>query len=292
MSTSYAVDTQRKAHVLARAQRWVLTLLLLGFTLLVITPLLWMGLMSVRTPAAILRNPYGLPGSIRWENYVELMFSPNIRFYRFFLNSIFVNVFTLLLLTALSTLGGYGFGRQRYEFRLRPLIFTLLLFALMLPPQVMYIPQFAMMAQYGLLNTRWSLVLLYAALGLPFSIYVMATFFSQLPTELEDAARIDGCHDFRIFWQIMLPLARPALATVILINFNHFWNELLLAITMVTDPDKRTLPAAMMMFVGEHGANYAIAAASLVTALLPVLILYLFLSERFIEGLTAGAVKG
>ncbi len=90
----------------------------------------------------------------------------------------------------------------------------------------------------------------------------------------------------------MFPLARPAISAVILINFLAFWNELLLSITMVTDPAKRTLPAAMMMFVGEHGANYAIAAASLVSSMLPIFILYLVLSDRFIEGLTAGALKG
>jgi raffinose/stachyose/melibiose transport system permease protein len=148
------------------------------------------------------------------------------------------------------------------------------------------------MGKYGLLNSRWSLILLYTASALPVSTYLMSTYFSQLPSELEDAARIDGCTDLGVFWRVMLPLTRPAIATVVLINFLNFWNELLLAITMVTNPDMRTLPAAMMMFVGEHGSDYAIAAASLVTAMLPVLILYLFLSDKFIEGLTAGALKG
>jgi raffinose/stachyose/melibiose transport system permease protein len=120
----------------------------------------------------------------------------------------------------------------------------------------------------------------------------MSTYFSQLPTEMEEAARIDGCSDLRMFWQVMLPLARPAVATIILINFMHFWNELLLAVTMNTEPSMRTIQVAMMNFVGEHGSNYAIAAASLVTSMLPVLILYLVLSDRFIEGMTAGALKG
>jgi hypothetical protein len=106
-----------------------------------------------------------------------------------------------------------------------------------------------------------------------------------------EAARIDGCGDLRMFWQVMLPLARPAVATVILINFMHFWNELL-ALTMVTQPEMRTIQVAMMNFVGEHGSDYAIAAASLVTSMLPVLILYIVLSDKFIEGMTAGAVKG
>jgi ABC-type glycerol-3-phosphate transport system permease component len=134
--------------------------------------------------------------------------------------------------------------------------------------------------------------LLYAALGLPVSVYLMSTYFSQLPSEMEDAARMDGCGDLRMFWQIMLPLARPALSTVILVNSLTFWNELLLSVTMVTDPALRTLPAAMFNFVGENASDYGMAATSLVSAMLPLLILYIVLSERFIEGLTAGALKG
>jgi raffinose/stachyose/melibiose transport system permease protein len=249
-------------------------------------------MMSLRTTGEILTDPYGLPEAFRWQNYKKLFFDEDIKFYRFFGNSIFVTVSALGLTIFLSTMGGYGFGRSRYYFRLRGLLFTLLLFALMLPPQILYLPQFRMMSTYGLLGSRWSLVLLYTATGLPVSTYLMSTYFSQLPVELEDAARIDGCNDFLMFWRVMLPIARPAVATVILINFMAFWNELLLAITMLPEQNKRTLPAAMMMFVGEHGADFGIAAASLVSAMLPVLILYIALSDRFIRGLTAGAVKG
>lgn len=270
----------------------IFTIFLMIITLMIIIPFIWMLSMSFRTTRDILTDPYGLPENIDFDNYTQLLFDEDIAFYKYFVNSGFVTFFALILTAILSTAGGYGFGRSRYQFRLRGWVFAILLFALMLPPQIMYLPQFEMMSNYGLLNTRWSLVLLYTASALPVSTYLMTTYFSQLPDELEDAARIDGCNDLRTFLQVMLPLARPALATVLLINFINFWNELLLAITMITDPDKRTLPAAMMLFVGENSANYAMAAASLVTAMLPVLILYIVLSDRFIEGLTAGAIKG
>jgi len=283
---------RRPANWPARLRLSLLTAGLLVFTSLVIIPFVWMILMSLRTTGEILSNPYGLPQAPRWENYVRLFFDPGIRFYRYFYNSLFVTFFALCLVGALATLAGYGFGRPRYNFRFRGWLFALLLFGLILPPQIMYIPQFTLMARYGLLNSRWALVLLYAALGLPVSTYLMATYFSQLPAELEDAARIDGCTDLRMFWQIMLPLARPALATVLLVNSLSFWNELLLSVTMVNNPELRTLPAAMFNFVGENAADYAMAATSLVAAMLPLLILYLILSERFIEGMTAGALKG
>jgi raffinose/stachyose/melibiose transport system permease protein len=294
--TSTYQELRTRQNTLAIARRRInltlLTIVLLVFTMIVIIPFIWMLMLSFRTTGEILQNPYGLPKTLDFQNYIQLLFDPQIHFYTYFFNSIYVTVFSLILTVILATLGGYGFGRSRYEFKFRGWLFAMLLFALMLPPQIMYLPQFTMMGKYGLLNSRWSLILLYTASALPVSTYLMATYFSQLPSELEDAARIDGCSDLGMFWRIMLPLTRPAIATIVLINFLNFWNELLLAITMITNPDLRTLPAAMMMFVGEHGSDYAIAAASLVTAMLPVLILYLFLSDKFIEGLTEGALKG
>jgi raffinose/stachyose/melibiose transport system permease protein len=270
----------------------LITLVLLAFTLIVIVPFIWMLMMSVRTTGEILNDPYGLPSVFRWQNYERLIFDPGIAFYRYFLNSTVVTISAVLLCALLSTLAGYGFGRKRYDFKFRGWIFAILLFALMLPPQILYIPQFTMMSQYGLTNTHASLILLYAALGMPVSTYLMSTYFSQLPSEIEDAALIDGCNDLRMFWDVMLPMARPALATVLLINSLNFWNELLLSLTMLTKPEMRTLPAAMMMFVGENAADFAMAACSLVTAMLPILILYMLLSDKFIEGMTAGALKG
>lgn len=274
------------------SQNAIVLLLLLAITLLIIIPFIWMVIMSFRTTGEILSNPYGLPTSLNFDNYAELLFSPRIAFYRYFYNSVVVTVGSLFLTLAVSTLAGYAFGRSRYRFRFRTAVFSSLLLAMMLPPQIQYLPQFQMMTEYGLLNTHLSLILLYTASALPVSTYLMATFFAELPDELEDAAYIDGCGDLKTFYRVMLPLARPAVSTVLLVNFLNFWNELLLAVTMITRPEMRTLPAAMMLFVGENSSDYAMASASLVVAMLPVLIIYLALSDRFIEGLTAGALKG
>ncbi len=281
-----------RTRTLARLRSILVTTVLLLFTLVFIIPFLWMIVMSLRSSGDILLNPYGLPLHPRWSNYWRLMMDPAIRFYQYFVNSIIVTAASLGITLVLSTLAGYGFGRPRYNFRWRGAVFALLLFSLMLPHQVLYIPQYVMMARYHLINTRWALILIYGSLGLPVSIYLMSTYFAQLPGELEDAARIDGADDLGTFWHVMLPLARPALGTVILINFLSYWNELLLAITLVTRPALRTLPAAMMSFVGDIGTDYAMSATSLVVAMIPILILYLLLSETFIEGLTAGALKG
>ncbi len=204
--------------------RTFITLFLMGITLLIIVPFLWMLVMSFRTTGEILENPYGLPSSIDFDNYTELLFDPDIAFYQYFINSTIVTGGSIVLTLILAALGGYGFGRSRYDFRFRGWLFALLLFALMLPPQIMYIPQFQMIARYGLLNTYWALILLNTASQLPVSTYLLATYFQSLPLELEEAARIDGAGDFRTFLQVMLPLARPVIATVVLTNFLHFWN--------------------------------------------------------------------
>lgn len=278
--------------MIRRIEGGVVTLVLLAFTLMVIIPFVWMIVISLRTTGSILNDPYGLPRPIRWQNYWRLFTDPDIRFYQYYFNSVFVTGFALILNTIVATMGGYVFGRRRFDFKGRSLLLGALLIALMVPVQILYIPQFMMVAKYGLLNTRWALVLLYAALSLPVSIYLLSSYFSQLPSEFEDAARIDGCTEFGIFWRVMLPLIRPALAPVILLNFMTYWNELMLAITMVPQSQYRTLPAALLNFVGEHGSDYAMASASLVSATAPVFILYLFMSEKFVEGMVAGGIKG
>ena len=270
----------------------LITIVLMAFTFLVLIPFIWVILMSVRTTGEILSNPYGLPKQIRWQNYYDLMFDPQIRFYRYFLNSVIVTSGAIVLTLTLSCLGGYGFGRKRFAFKYRGILLIVLLFSLMLPRQAMYIPQFIMMSKYGLLNTRLSLILLYTAFAVTMSAYLMQTYFAQLPEEFEESARIDGATDLQIFWHIMLPLARPVIATLLIFNFMMFWNELLIALTMVTKTELRTLPLAMMNFIGENRAHYGMGAASLVIGMTPVVLLYIALSERFVQGMTAGAIKG
>jgi len=293
-----AASLRRRAPGQMRALLWsrvtvsLVFAAVLVFTIAILIPLAWTVQMSFKTTREILIDPYAMPSQLRLSNYAGLFLNPSVEIQTYFLNSVMVTGGALLISLLLSTMGGYVFGRMRFEFRGRKVFFYVLLFAVMLPPQIYYIPQYQMMAAMGLNNSQWSLILLYAAHSLPVSVYLMSTYFSQLPGELEDAAIIDGCNDWELFWQVMLPLARPAMTTIIILNALYFWNELLLAITVITDPSKRTLPAAIFNFIGELGSNFGGAAASLVVSMLPILVLYLFLSRRLIQGLTAGAVKG
>ncbi|MBN1286382.1 MAG: carbohydrate ABC transporter permease [Anaerolineae bacterium] len=295
----------------ASVRLWALTGGLLVFTVVVGFPFVWMLALSFRNTTEILADPFGLPVPFRAKNYVTLFTDPQIDIFRYVLNSIIVTGGSLILSTMLSALAGYGFARRRFRFRGRELLFGMMFISIMFPAQISLIAQFQQMVSYkiipqfemvagqlqitgwtSLYNNLLSLVLLYSATRLPISVFLLRTFYAQIPQDLEDAARIDGCNDWSMFWRVMFPISRPALATILIFNFIYCWNEFLYAIVMVPTRSSRTLPLAIFNFLGENRSDYALGAASLVASTLPVLLLYLFLSERFIEGMTAGAVKG
>jgi raffinose/stachyose/melibiose transport system permease protein len=270
----------------------VVSAFLVIFTVVVVYPFILMLLMSMRRNAEIILNPIALPTSLQWQNFTQLFTDPRIRFHRYFLNSVVVTVAVLAIVLTLSALAGYGLGRKRYDFRGRAFIFTLFLLSLMIPTQAVYIPQFKMMISYGLYNTRLSIILLYGALQLPMSILLLRSYFQTIPAEMEESAVIDGASDRRVLVSIMIPIARPAFVSVGLLSFIGSWNELLQALTLLSNTALWTLPLAMMNFIGERSASYGMAAASLVVGIAPVVVLYLFSAERFIESMTVGAVKG
>jgi len=263
---------------------------LLAYTMITVAPFFWTTIMSFRLTPEIDANPYGLPVPFHIDNYIYAF--TKFGFARYVLNSAFVTAIALAITTLVTTMAAYAFARRRYSFFLREPLFILIFISIMFPPQIGLLALFELMVRYGLYNTLWGLILVYSASALPFNIYLLRAFFAQIPQDLEDAARIDGCSDWKMFWRVMLPIARPAVATTIVFNFINFWNEFLYAVTFVTQQKARTLPLAVMFFMGEAYLDVGMLAAGLMVASLPVIILYLFLSEQFIKGMTAGAIKG
>lgn len=268
----------------------IIVFMLLVFTLLIAGPFIWTAMMSFRLTTEINANPYGLPIPFHIENYVYAF--TKFGFLQYIRNSAFVTGLALLLATSVTTMAAYGFARKRYLFLGRETLFMLIFISIMFPPQVSLLALFQILVKYKLYNTLWGLVLVYAASALPFNIFILRAFFAQIPQDIEDAARIDGCTDLHMFWRVMLPIATPAVATTIVLNFINFWNEFLYAVTFVTQQSARTLPLAVMFFMGEAYLDVGMLAAGLMVSSLPVIIMYLFLSEQFIKGMTAGALKG
>jgi multiple sugar transport system permease protein/raffinose/stachyose/melibiose transport system permease protein len=270
--------------------RALLLLPVLAYTAFSAGPYVWTAMMSLRTTDEIYRSHYALPIPAHWTKYHTAWTKFGYAIY--FRNSALVSVAAVVLVTAVGAMAAYAFARRRYAFRLREPLFLLIFLSIMFPPQIMLLALFQILVQYKLFNTLTGLVLVYAATELPLTIYLLRAFFAQIPSELEEAARIDGCGDWATFWRVMLPMATPAVATTVILNFIYFWNEFLYAVVFITRQERRTLPLAIQFLVSDQYFDIGMLATGLMIATLPVLLLYLFLSEWFVRGMTAGAIKG
>jgi multiple sugar transport system permease protein/raffinose/stachyose/melibiose transport system permease protein len=295
---------------------------LAAITLVLLGPFIWTLMMSFRLTNEINSNPYGLPIPFRTHNYLYALLPPKedllalaggfgvqseavegwlagiglpdggFGFGRYILNSVLVVVPALAIVTAVTTMAAYTFGRPRFAFRGREVVFLFIFISMLFPPQITLLSLFQLTIFYNVYNTPWALILVYPSMAIAFTTYILRAFFAQIPTEIEEAARIDGCNDWQLFAWVMLPIARPAVATTLIFNFLSFWNEFLYALTLVTKPDLHTIPLASWRWVGEYYLDIGGLAAGLVISMLPIVVLYMLLSEQFMRGMSAGAVKG
>ena len=162
----------------------------------------------------------------------------------------------------------------------------------MFPAKLVLVPLFIQLKSMGLINSHLGLILVYAAGGIPAAVFILTGFFRALPSDLDNAARIDGASEFQVFWRVMLPLVRPQLAIVAIYTAIPIWNDFLLPLAFLQSPELKTVPQGLTVFFGEHATDYGPLFAGLSMAALPLILLYIVLSEQFIKGLTAGATKG
>ncbi len=270
--------------------RYLLLLPLLVYTLYTFGPFLWAAVMSLRTTQEITANHYGLPMPPHWDKYPTAWL--NFGYATYFRNSFIVTAGSVFVVTLVGSMSAYVFARRRFKFPLREPLFLLIFLAIMFPPQITVLALYQVLVKYKLYNTLQGLLLVYSAAELPLTVFLLRGFFSQIPQDIEDAARMDGCSDFQMFWRVMFPMARPAVATTVVLNFITYWNEFLYAVVLVHRQQARTLPLAVMFLLGEQYQDVGMLATGLMIATLPVIILYVFFSEQFIQGITAGALKG
>ena len=249
-------------------------------------PLIWMIVTSLKDSHEVFNTV--LPTEIKWQNFPRVWFAMNFPVH--LANSFYVTSLTVALVVALATPAAYAFAR--YRFPGREIVFYAFIGAMMIPPQAILIPMFQFLKSLDLLNSLTGLALSYVGGGAAFAVFLMRTFFLSLPGELGDAARIDGCNDFQVFWHVYLPLARPGMATVVIIQSLYTWNEFMFSNTLITSPMKKTVQSAVFQAVGQYGTDYTALCSGLIIALVPVVIIYLALQRQFVTGLTAGALKG
>jgi raffinose/stachyose/melibiose transport system permease protein len=270
-----------------RAIRVLAVLLLWGYAAVAIVPMIVMLLDSFRSNTDVLSDPLGLPSSPSFASYstawTEASFATYVR------NSALVTVAAVALDVCVSLPAAYALGR--YAFRGSGVLTAYFLSGLMLPIRLGIVPIFYLLSSFGMQDSRVGLVLVYAASGIPFSVFVLSAFFRGLPRELEEAARIDGAGEFRIFSRVMVPLVRPAIATVVVFRFVPLWNDFFFPLVLLRTTSKYTLPVGLTQFFGEYQTNWSALFAGLTIAVLPLIILFVVATKQIVEGLTAGMSK-
>lgn len=257
-------------------------------SLIVLVPIVFLVLGSFKTVQQFFAAPYGLPASFDFFNYTKAWSEARIS--TTFVNSVLVTGGSVLISTALSCLGAYGLAR--FAFRMRGVIRLLFIGGLVVPVQLIMLPLFVLLRQVGLLGTLPALIVVYSVFGIPLGVLILVGFFATLPRDLEEAARIDGAGHGRVFTDVMLPLMRPAIAAVVILNGVWIWNDFFIALVLSTRPATHTLPVGVMSFFGTYSTEWGLIFANVTISILPVVVAYLAMSRQFISGLTAGAVKG
>lgn len=242
---------------------------------------------SLRSGEDYRRSPGGVPGGLVSEN-VEKAFS-TMHVGQLVLNSVLVVVPSVILITLISCLAGYALVHFEFPLRKTALVFIVALLAM--PPTVLLVPIFRLILGAGLLNQRFGLILVYTAISLPFSIYLLASFMRSVPSELLNAARIDGAGPLRTLWSVVLPLVRPGLLTLVTLNFLFLWNEFLFSLVILQNENNRTIMVGIAQFLGRFDRDYGLISAGLLFSMIPPLLIFVFFQRDIARGLTSGAVK-
>lgn len=249
-------------------------------------PFVWVLITSLKDNNDIYGNSFGLPGIFRWENYSEAWKGANAG--RAFFNSLFVCLITLVILAVITSMGSYILTRVAKS----KLLSTYFSLGLMIPIHALLIPSVLIFKYLKLTDNLFSLILVYTAVNISFSMFIMNGFLKGIPKEIDEAATIDGCGKARVFFQILLPIAKPGLATVATLAFLNCWNDLLLGLVVISTPAKRTLSVAISVLKGSYLTQYGLLCAGFAISIAPVVIMYLLFQKQVITGMTAGAVKG
>lgn len=252
-----------------------------------IYPLLFLTSTSLRPAADYAANPAGLPGELTLDNINGAFAQAHIGTYA--INSLLVVVPAVLLVTAIATLAAYAL--VHFEIPLRRFALVVVVILMAIPPTILLIPIFKVVLDAGLLNQRLGLVLVYTALTLPFSIYLLASFMRSVPKELLLAAFVDGAGPLRTLWSVVIPLVRPALLTLLTLNFLFLWNELLFSLVILQTEEYRTIMVGISAAQGPYSKNLGVVSAGLLLSMIPPLLIFAFFQRSLARGLTAGAVK-
>jgi N-acetylglucosamine transport system permease protein len=263
--------------------------LLTVWTLIVIVPFLWVVLSSFKTSKEILASPFSLPAHWSFDNYVHAWTDAGI--HQFFLNTVIVVAVALVLVMVLGSMCAYVLAR--FKFPGARFIYYAMLAGLTFPIFLAIVPLFFVLKSIQLLNTLPGLIMVYVAFALPFTVFFLYAFFKTLPDDVYEAALMDGAGEWRAFFQIMLPMARPGMAAVAIFNFLGLWNQFLLPVALNTDPDRYVLTQGMNNFASQAGyaVDFGALFAAVVITVVPVLIVYVIFQRRLEGSVSRGTFR-
>ncbi|HKL58471.1 MAG TPA: carbohydrate ABC transporter permease [Sphaerochaeta sp.] len=262
--------------------------IMLLWVFIVLFPLWVLVVNSFKTRLTIYANPFWIPKQWNFSNYTTVLRDGD--FLTYFKNSLVVVVLSLVIVTLVTSLAGYALASWKSKFS--TFFYFLFIAGMMLPIKIASIRLLEITRALGLLNTIWSLPPIYVAMGIPVGIFILTTFIREIPASLMEAAYIDGASSFKVYHLIILPLIRPALATVSIYNLIPFWNDLWFPLIFINTESQKTLLLGVTRLFGQYQTDWSKVLAVLTLSAIPVLVLYLTMSQQFIKGVTAGAVKG
>lgn len=261
---------------------------LIAFSVLCLYPLIWLLLSSFKTNSELYSNPWGFPEKFSLSNYVQAITEGHIL--QYFMNSVIIAVSAVAVSVLLGCMVSYAISRM--EWKLSKLTMRLFMLGMMIPVYAMVVPLFSMFNKMGLLNTHLAVIIPHIAISFPMAIFILTGFMGSIPNELEEAAVMDGCTVYQIFFKIIMPISKSSIVTVAVVTFINIWNDLLLPQIFLTDSSKMTLPVGLTEFQGQYTTNYVVEIAAVILTIIPSIIVYIGLHKNIMEGMVSGAVKG
>ncbi|MDO8685226.1 MAG: carbohydrate ABC transporter permease [Clostridiales bacterium] len=269
--------------------QYILNSFLIIYTVIQIYPLFWLLLFSFKDNSEIYGgNVMGLPTHLLWQNYKNAIVNANIGL--FFINSIIVTFGTIVISDILACMASFAITRMKWK--LSKPVLILFLLGMMIPLHASLLPLFITLRSLKLISTYWALILPYVGFAQPMAIFILSSFLESIPGELEEAAIIDGASIYRIFCLIILPLMKPAIATISIFTFLSAWNELMFGVTFISKQSMKTLTVGILSLQGRYAIEWGPIGAGLVIATLPTLMIYILMSSQVQKSLTSGALKG
>lgn len=270
-------------------ERSLIYFVIATYLFITLAPLLWVLSTSFKpNPEAISFPPQFLPDKPTLDNYIFVLTDPKLVISLF--NSLAVSLASTGLSVAVSALGGYAFAR--FDFKGKNLLISTILGLFMIPVVINIIPLYIMLANVGLLNSLFALVLTFQILIIPLNIFLLKNYFETIPKELEEAALIDGCSKIRAFWHVIVPISMPGFLIAAILSFRFSWNEFVLPVVLSNRPDVMVFQVALYQFISLYRIDWGYLTAGINIALIPVVVLMLFFQKKMIRGLTLGAVRG